>query len=63
MSALLLPGMRLIWNHFLPWLLFAIRLILEAGAEPTGTPQLFDGRWYQDDDLDFKPRTRNQFMK
>ncbi|GLA48563.1 hypothetical protein AnigIFM63604_004081 [Aspergillus niger] len=33
----------------------AIRLILEAGAEPTGTPKLFDNGWYQDDDLDFKP--------
>ncbi|GLA41540.1 hypothetical protein AnigIFM63309_009632 [Aspergillus niger] len=31
------------------------KLILEAGAEPTGTPQLFDDGWYQDDDLDFKP--------
>ncbi|KAL4893328.1 ankyrin repeat-containing domain protein [Aspergillus ambiguus] len=33
----------------------ALRLILEAGADPTGTPQFFDGGWYQYDGLDFEP--------
>ncbi|KAL5366268.1 ankyrin repeat-containing domain protein [Aspergillus floccosus] len=33
----------------------AIRLIIEAGADPTGTPQLFKEGWYQDDGLDFEP--------
>ncbi|PLB53301.1 ankyrin, partial [Aspergillus steynii IBT 23096] len=33
----------------------ALQLILEAGADPTGPPQLFYGGWYQDDGLDFEP--------
>ncbi|RAK92212.1 ankyrin [Aspergillus costaricaensis CBS 115574] len=33
----------------------AIELILNAGIEPTGTPQAFYDNWYEDADLDFLP--------
>lgn len=41
----------------------AISLILDAGAEPTGTPRLFYDEWYQDDDLEFWPENPQSVLE